>query len=78
VSIKDLSDLTMIKTEDIITTLQHLNLLAYQKGAYVICAAPDLIQKHLKNAGGLGVRVDAKKIIWTPYNADKEYEKYRG
>ena len=38
VSIKDLSDLTMIKTEDIITTLQHLNLLAYQKGAYVICA----------------------------------------
>lgn len=78
VSIKDLSDLTMIKTEDIITTLQHLNLLAYQKGAYVICAAPDLIQKHLKNAGGPGVRVDAKKIIWTPYNADKEYEKYRG
>ena len=78
VSIKDLSDLTMIKTEDIITTLQHLNLLAYQKGAYVICAAPDLIQKHLKNAGGPGVKVDAKKIIWTPFNADKEYEKYRG
>ena len=39
-SIKDLSELTMIKTEDIISTLQHLNLLAYQKGAYVICAAP--------------------------------------
>ena len=30
-SIKDLSELTMIKTEDIISTLQHLNLLAYQK-----------------------------------------------
>ena len=46
-SIKDLSELTMIKTEDIISTLQHLNLLAYQKGAYVICAAPELIEKHL-------------------------------
>ena len=55
-----------------------MNLLAYQKGAYVICAAPDLVQKHLKNAGGPGVKVDAKKIIWTPFNADKEYEKYRG
>lgn len=72
VSIKDLSDLTMIKTEDIITTLQHLNLLAYQKGAYVICAAPELIQKHLKNAGGPGVKVDAKKIIWTPFNGISE------
>merc|ERR1712060_695777 len=36
ISIKELSDMTMIKTEDIISTLQHLNLLAYQKGAYVI------------------------------------------
>ena len=40
VSIKDLSEMTMIKTEDIISTLQHLGLLAYTKGAYVICASP--------------------------------------
>lgn len=31
VSIKELSDETMFKTEDIINTLQHLNMLAYQK-----------------------------------------------
>ena len=77
-SIKDLSELTMIKTEDIISTLQHLNLLAYQKGAYVICAAPELIEKHLKAAGSAGVEVDPTKLIWTPYNAEKEYANFRG
>eukprot|EP00227_Mantoniella_beaufortii_P009750 CAMPEP_0197575486 /NCGR_PEP_ID=MMETSP1326-20131121/866_1 /TAXON_ID=1155430 /ORGANISM="Genus nov. species nov., Strain RCC2288" /LENGTH=487 /DNA_ID=CAMNT_0043138263 /DNA_START=129 /DNA_END=1592 /DNA_ORIENTATION=- len=73
-SIKDLSDLTCIKTEDIISTLQHLNLLAYQKGAYVICAAPEIITKHLKAAGSPGVVVDPGKLIWTPYNAEKDYK----
>ncbi len=77
-SIKDLSELTMIKTEDIISTLQHLNLLAYQKGAYVICAAPELIEKHLKAAGSPGVEVDPSKLIWTPYNAEKEYANFKG
>jgi len=77
-SIKDLSELTMIKTEDIISTLQHLNLLAYQKGAYVICAAPEIIEKHLKEAGSPGVEVDPSKLIWTPYNAEKEYQNFRG
>ena len=77
-SIKDLSELTMIKTEDIISTLQHLNLLAYQKGAYVICAAEELIEKHLKAAGSPGVEVDPAKLIWTPYNAEKEYANFKG
>ena len=40
-SIKDLSELTMIKTEDIISTLQFLNLLAYQK------AGPDRYACHV-------------------------------
>ena len=62
----------MIKTEDIISTLQHLNLLAYQKGAYVICAAEELIEKHLKAAGSPGVEVDPAKLIWTPYNAPQD------
>ena len=76
-SIKDLSELTMIKTEDIISTLQHLNLLAYQKGAYVICAAPELIEKHLA-AGSPGWRWTPSKLIWTPYNAEKEYANFKG
>lgn len=31
-SIKDMSHMTAIKTEDVISTLQHLNLIKYWKG----------------------------------------------
>ena len=43
ISIKELSDKTSIKTEDIITTLQYLNLIQYQKGQHVVVAAPKVI-----------------------------------
>lgn len=74
VSIKDLSEMTMIKTEDIISTLQHLGLLAYTKGAYVICASPDLIEKHLKAAGSGGVPCDPHAIVWSPYDPERARE----
>ncbi len=57
ISIKELSAATMIKTEDIISTLQHLNLIQYQKGQHVICAAPAVIEKTLKQAGSPGLKV---------------------
>ena len=57
VSIKELSDLTAIKTDDIISTLQHLNLIQYQKGQHVICAAPSVIDRTLKAAGSPGLEV---------------------
>jgi len=78
VSIKDLSELTMIKTEDIISTLQHLGLLAYTKGAYVICASPELIDKHLKAAGGPGRICDPTAIVWSPYHPEREFRDFRG
>lgn len=78
ISIKDLSELTGIKTDDILTTLNYLNLIQYQKGQHVLCAAPKLIDQKLKEAGGPGLTVDPSKIIWTPYNAEKEYANYRG
>ena len=51
ISIKQLSEATAIKTDDIISTLTHLNMIAYQKGAYVLVALPDAVQKNLKAAG---------------------------
>ena len=57
ISIKDLSTATMIKTDDIISTLNHLNLIQYQKGQHVICAAPAVIEKHIKEAGSPGLQV---------------------
>lgn len=57
ISIKELSDMTAIKTDDIISTLQHLNLIQYQKGQHVICAAPSVIDRTLKAAGSPGLEV---------------------
>lgn len=45
ISIKQLSDITAIKADDIISTLNHLNLIQYQKGQHVIFAAPKAIEK---------------------------------
>ncbi|KAG2439926.1 hypothetical protein HXX76_004045 [Chlamydomonas incerta] len=73
ISIKELSEMTAIKPDDIINTFQTLGLIQYQKGQHVICAAPKLIEKHLKAAGGPGLVVDPSKIVWTPYNAERDY-----
>ena len=45
ISIKELSETTGIKVDDVLSTLQHLNLIQYQKGQHVICAAPTLLDK---------------------------------
>jgi len=73
ISIKELSDVTRIKVDDIISTLQHLNMIQYQKGQHVICAAPHVIDAHLRKCGSPGLEVDPAKIVWTPYDAHKEY-----
>jgi histone acetyltransferase MYST1 len=52
ISIKDLSDMTAIKTEDILSTLQHLNLIQYQKGQHVLVANPKIIEKCALKAWG--------------------------
>jgi len=45
INLKELSEMTAIKVEDVVSTLQHLNLIQYQKGQHVICAAPKLIER---------------------------------
>ncbi|KAK6927710.1 RNA binding activity-knot of a chromodomain [Dillenia turbinata] len=67
ISIKELSDMTAIKAEDILTTLQSLELIQYRKGQHVICADPKVLDRHLKAAGCGGLEVDVSKLIWTPY-----------
>lgn len=77
VSIKDLSELTAIKTDDIISTLQHHSLIQYQKGQHVLYAPPKLVEQLLREAGS-GCVIDTSKLVWTPYNAEKDYAGYRG
>ena len=51
ISIKGLSDMTAIKTDDIISTLQHLQLIQYQKGQHVIYGAPASLERYVAMQG---------------------------
>jgi histone acetyltransferase MYST1 len=50
ISIKKLSEMTSFTQEDIISTLQALNMVKYWKGNYVICVQPKQVEEHLKSA----------------------------
>jgi len=68
-SIKDISKLTSIKTEDIINTLQQLNLIKYWKGQHIISVTPRVLDQHLKSITRKNrVTIDPDKIHWTPYD----------
>eukprot|EP01111_Echinosteliopsis_oligospora_P005451 TRINITY_DN1879_c0_g1_i1.p1 TRINITY_DN1879_c0_g1~~TRINITY_DN1879_c0_g1_i1.p1 ORF type:complete len:401 (-),score=63.17 TRINITY_DN1879_c0_g1_i1:108-1310(-) len=65
-SIKDISAMTAIKTEDIISTLQSLNLIKYWRGQHIIAVDPKIIEDHLKNTGKNTVRIEPKNLHWAP------------
>eukprot|EP01119_Soliformovum_irregulare_P014686 TRINITY_DN4031_c0_g1_i1.p1 TRINITY_DN4031_c0_g1~~TRINITY_DN4031_c0_g1_i1.p1 ORF type:complete len:413 (+),score=92.44 TRINITY_DN4031_c0_g1_i1:42-1241(+) len=66
-SIRDISEMSSIKPEDIISTLQSLNLIKYWKGQHIISVTPKIIEEHLKNAGKQdSVKIEPKNIHWTP------------
>ena len=44
------SMMTSITQEDIIGTLQSLNMVKYWKGPHVICVTPKLVEEHMKSA----------------------------
>jgi histone acetyltransferase MYST1 len=48
VSVAEISAMTSIKTDDIISTLQSLNLIKYWKGQHVISVSAKIVDEHLK------------------------------
>lgn len=66
-SVRDISQLTAIKTEDIISTLQALNLLKYWKGQHIISVSQKLIDAHLATKSAKSAMFcDAKFLRWKP------------
>jgi histone acetyltransferase MYST1 len=65
-SIKDISEMTAIKTEDIISTLQSLNLIKYWKGQHIISVTPKVIEEHLKANSKNQTKIDPKNLHWAP------------
>jgi len=66
-SVKEVSALTAIKREDIISTLQFLDLVRYCKGQHVISATPKLLEQHVQQLAM------AKQLV--PPKSDKPDEK---
>lgn len=67
-TVRDLSAMTSITQNDIIQTLQSLNMVKYWKGNNVICVTPKLVEEHLKSAQYKRPRwnVDPSCLRWTP------------
>jgi histone acetyltransferase MYST1 len=72
ISIKQLSEMSAIKTDDIISTLQALNLIKYWKGQHMISVSPRVIQEHLGNESARSaLQVDSQcfSSAWLPHAA---------
>lgn len=65
-SIKDLSSMTSIAQNDIISTLQSLNMVKYWKGQHVICVTPKLVEEHLRTSQWKKPKltVDSNCLLW--------------
>ena len=74
-SIKDISTMTAIKTEDIIATLQSLNLIKYWKGQHIISVTPKVIEDHLKTSSRQPTLIDPEFLHWVPYQMDTKVKK---
>lgn len=66
ITINEICELTSIKKEDVISTLQNLNLINYYKGQYIVTLARETITQHLKAMDKRQIRIDPKCLHWTP------------
>ena len=71
ISIKQLSEMSSIKTDDIVSTLQALQLIKYWKGQHMIAVSPRVIQEHLgSDSTRTTLQVDSQGFAptWQPYS----------
>ena len=66
ITINEISEMTSIKKEDVISTLQHLNLINYYKGQYIVTITTEALEAHSKAARKRSIRIDNKLLHWQP------------
>ncbi len=71
ITINEISELTAIKKEDVISTLQSLNLINYYKGQYIITVTDETLTTHRKAMSKRKLRVDPKALHWQPKDWSK-------
>ena len=64
-SIKDISEFTAIRTDDIVTSLQSLNLIKYWKGDHIVSVTPRVVDEHVRLIDDSKIiDVDASRLHW--------------
>ncbi|XP_002037043.2 histone acetyltransferase Tip60 [Drosophila sechellia] len=71
ITINDICECTSIKKEDVISTLQNLNLINYYKGQYIVCINRVIIEQHRRAMDKRKIRIDSKCLHWTPKDWSK-------
>nr|CCA26059.1 unnamed protein product [Albugo laibachii Nc14] len=76
ISIMELTKMTSIKSDDIISTLQYLNIIRYIDGQYVFLITKRLIEEQLSRVCSKGPQVHPEKLHWTPLHLDIKRDKW--
>ena len=71
ITINEICEQTSIKKDDVISTLQSMNLINYYKGQYILCLQKDLLDKHTKELAKRTIRIDSRALHWTPKDWSK-------
>uniref|UniRef100_A0A146MAG5 histone acetyltransferase n=1 Tax=Lygus hesperus TaxID=30085 RepID=A0A146MAG5_LYGHE len=71
ITIMEICELTSIKKEDVISTLQNLNLINYYKGQFIISLSKEIIDNHMQAMSKRKIRIDSKCLHWTPKDWSK-------
>ena len=67
----EICERTCVKKEDVISTLQHLNLINYYKGQYIIVLTDDVIEGYKRSLTKRKMRIESKYLQWTPKDWSK-------
>ncbi|XP_070566883.1 histone acetyltransferase KAT5-like [Ptychodera flava] len=71
ITINEICEMTSIRKEDVISTLQHLALINYYKGQYIVTLCKDVTDGHMKAMQKRKIRIDPKCLHWQPKDWSK-------
>ena len=60
------SEITSIAQNDIVSTLQAMNMVRYWKGQYAVCLTLKLVEEVLRSIKRPNLVVDTDYLKWTP------------
>ncbi|XP_021570106.1 histone acetyltransferase KAT5 isoform X2 [Carlito syrichta] len=78
ITINEISEITSIKKEDVISTLQYLNLINYYKGQYILTLSEDIVDGHERAMLKRLLRIDSKCLHFTPKDWSKRGKHSKG